>query len=894
MVAPLLTTKLYIPPLRSNLVPRLHLIEQLDEGLHPGHRLTLVSAPAGFGKTTLVSEWLHQGKWPFTWLSLDDGDNDSTRFLAYLVAALQEIDGNWGRVIQTALCAPQLPPPTVLLAALINEIATDGPDFILALDDYHVIINPSIHDMLAFLLDNLPPQMHLVIMSRADPPLPLSRLRAHGELIEIRADALRFTAEEAVVFLNEVMGLNMTSQQIARLEARTEGWVAGLQLAALSLQGLRHGEDIVSFVEAFAGSHRYVMDYLIEEVFNRQPPQIQEFLLQTSILDRLCRPLCDALTGQTNGQEMLERLERANLFLVPLDHHRRWYRYHHLFADLLRDRLQQTRPDAVPALHRQASEWYEGEGLVAEAFHHALAANDIERATCLAEDNARHMVRRGELTTLLRWLSALPEEVVRSRPRLCVNYAWALLMTGRADAVEPCLRDAEKALARRAASPPMADEEREIAALRGEVALTRLFLARIRDDLGRTIERSQQNLEQMNEENPFVRGLLHLNLGIAFRRSGEMAKAAHALAEAVRLCQAAGNTLATMIATNNLAWLYEIQGQLRRAAEIRRQVLQSTEECGGPVMQYSPGLGVVHLGLAHSLYEWNELEVAEQHVQEGIALGEPGGYVGVLVNGYRLLARLRQARGDVRGALAAIHKLERAVRQRNAPQATRDEVAAYQAALWLAQGNVEAASRWAEGVEVSPDDHLDTLGEFKAITLARVLLAQAKPDEAEPLIERLLQAAESEGRMGKVVEILALHALARQAHGDTGGTLASLKRALTLAEPEGYVRTFVDEGTPMAALLRQALVRGIAPRYVGRLLAAFGEPAAAQPLPEPLTGRELEVLRLIVAGLTNQEIADQLVISVATVKRHITNIYGKLGVSHRTQAVARAQELDLL
>jgi LuxR family maltose regulon positive regulatory protein len=890
--SPLVATKLFVPQVRPHRVTRSGLMARLNQGL--GGKLILVSAPAGFGKTTLVSDWLQQREQPFTWLSLDEGDNDPARFLAYLIAALQKIDSRWGQTLQPAPLFPQPPPPTAHIAALINEIIASGTELVLVLDDYHAIAAQPIHDIVAFLLDHLPPSMRLVILTRADPPLPLSRLRARDELTEFRADDLRFTTLETATFLREIMELNLAPEQIAALEDRTEGWVAGLQLAALSLRGIHHADAIADFIEAFTGSHRYVMDYLVEEVFSRQPAPVQGFLLQTSVLDHLCGSLCNALTGQDNGQAMLERLEQANLFTVSLDQERHWYRYHHLFADLLRDHLQHAQPEKIPGLHRRASEWYERYGLVAEAFQHALAAEDMERVVRLAEENGGRMVRRGELFTVLGWLSGLPDEVVRARPRLCMDYSWALVLTGQLGTVEPHLQNAERTLTQRMASSQTVDEKRRTGQLLGEVALVRLFAAGMEGDAARVIELSQQALEQVDEDFLFARSLLQLNLGIAWRSIGELNKATQALVEAVRLCEADQNTLAVMVATYNLARLYGIKGQLARQAEICQRALQFATERAGPGMRSMSGLGMIHLGLPDVWYEWNELESAEQQVQEGIALDEPGGYVGILVNGYTLLARIRQARGDPQGALEAMGKLEQAVQQRNWPRTTADEVATYRAWLSLAQGNLRAAVRWARTVEMRPGDSLDTLGELRSMTLARVLLAEGRPSEAMCLLERLLQTAESAGRAAKVIETLALLAEARQACGDGAGAVAALQRALAMAEPEDYVRTFVDVGTRMAALLRQALSRGIAPGYVNRLLAAFGRSSAAQLLVELLTEREHEVLRLIVTGLKNQEIADQLVISVATVKRHISNLYGKLGVSHRTQAIAKARELGLL
>jgi LuxR family maltose regulon positive regulatory protein len=872
----------------------------LEAGL--ARQLILVSAPAGFGKTTLVREWLQGGTRPFTWLSLDAGDDDPVRFLAYLVAALQNVDPSWGQAAQRMLQAPQPPPSTTVLTALINAVAVSEEEFVLVLDDYHLISAPPVHAALAFLLDSLPPPLHLVLLTRADPPFSLARLRARGELTEIRADDLRFSATESAAFIDQVMGLDLTPGQIAALEARTEGWVAGLQLAALSLQRLRSDEDIASFIAAFAGSNRYVMDYLIEEVFNRQTSDVQAFLLRTSILDRLCGSLCDALVAgadglavpATGGQQMLERLEQASLFTVPLDHYRGWYRYHQLFADLLRDRLRQTQPECIPALHRRASAWYESAGLTDEAFRHAVASGDLARAAQVVGKNASPKIWRGEVTTVLNWLKALPAELVRSRPRLCVAYAWVLFLLDRVSAIEPRLRDAERALAHLETSASTPDETHEIRALRNEVALIRLLAAPYEKDSVQAIELSQHALEGISEDNLFAQGLLQLNLGFAFRRGGYIDQAIQAVSEAVHLSRAAGNTVTEMLGTFGLVRLYRIQGQLRRAAEICHQVLQSAAAWVEPEAQRVPALAAAYLGLAEVSYARNELKEAERCLQECITLGEPGGYPDFLVTGYAMLARVRQARGDFQAALDALAEAERAVQRTNLPRAILDVLAAYRARTWLVQGNLEAVACWVQDTEFESDDPYSLFSEYKSGTLVRLLLAQGRPAEAEPILEPLLSAAESEGRIGKLIELLGLQALVRGARGDARGALAALRRALELAEPEGYVRPFVDEGTPMAALLRQALSRGITPGYTARLLGACRPSAVEPPLVEPLTPRELEVLLLVVAGLRNQEIAAQLVISVATVKRHITNIYGKLDVSHRTQAVSRARELYLL
>jgi len=893
--APLLSTKLYIARPRPDLLPRPRLTQRLNDGLH--RKLTLISAPAGFGKTTLLSEWSLQSKRPVAWISLDEGDNDPARFWAYFIAALQTLQVNVGDAALAAFQSPQPPPMEVVLTALINEIAIIPEPFALVLDDYHVIETQPVHSALTFLLNHLPPQMHLIIATRADPPLPLARLRGRGQLTELREADLRFTTDEAAAFLNQAMGLNLSAEQVAALEERTEGWIAGLQLAALSMQGR---SDIPGFIAAFAGSHRYILDYLAEEVLQRQPEGVQTFLLQTAILDRLSGPLCDTVTGQGDSQTMLERLERANLFLVPLDEERRWYRYHRLFAELLRAYLQREQPNRVPGLHRRASEWYEQNGLLAEAVGHALAAKDFERAARLVEQAAPQMLMRGELVTLLGWLAALPDERIRAWPALCTYYAWVLTLTGQLDAVEPRLQDAEQGL-----QPDI--PAAELQDLLGQIAAIRAYIAALHRDVPHAIELARQALEHLPEENPAVRAFVAFTLGGACLLSDDVAEACQAFAEASALGRAAGNVHVAIPALCNLAGLRALQGQLHQAAGLYQEALElatpslahQREGRGGRTL---PVAAMAYSGLGGLLYEWNDLEGAMRHLREGIEQSKQWGNVDALASSYARVARVLQAQGDEAGALEALKEAGQLVRRHAVIPTTAARVAAYQASLWLAQGNLGAATRWVQERGLSVDDELGYLREPEHIALARVLIAQGKYDEALQFLARLRQAAETRGRMGSLIEILVLQALALQSQGNTTQAMPALERALSLAEPEGYVRLFVDEGAPMAKLLRQALSRGIAPNYVSRLLAAFGaeeqrgeEAEKRAPLLlEPLSERELEVLRLLAAGLSNREIAEKLIVAVGTVKAHIHNIYGKLGVQSRTQAVARARELGIL
>ena len=906
MLGPLLVTKLHIPPLRPELVPRPRLVERLNHALAPGisqvdgasaggfaRKLTLVSAPAGFGKTTLLSQWLHgrlaaAPPLQVAWLSLDPGDNDPARFLAYAIAALQGLEPGLGEGVLGAYRSPQPPPTEALLAALINELARLPSPTVLVLDDYHLIEAQAIHSMLAFLLEHLPAQMHLVIATRADPPLALSRLRARGQMTEVRVDDLRFAPAEATAFLNQAMDLDLAAGEISVLQSRTEGWIAGLQLAALSIESRgpdQGAQGLSDFVQAFAGDDRYVVDYLMEEVLRCQPEPVQTFLLQTSILSRLGASLCDVVTGQANSRATLQALEQGNLFVVALDPKRAWYRYHRLFADLLRQRLGQSQPEQIPVLHRRASEWYEQNGWEAEAVEHALTAGDFERAAQLIVQFQWGMVARGERATVLGWLNALPGEMVRTQPRLCLTAAWGLLAAMELDAVEPRLRDAERAV--RALSQP-----NQIAALLGEMATIRATVASLRGELPESIRYALEALAHLPKDELFLRGIVTNVLGTGYEVSGETAAASQSFAEAADLCRQAGNPVMALIALCNLGRMQELQGQLHLTQGTYREALRFAAEQGEPPLPVT-GLAYVGLGVLH--LEWNNLSEAERHLQEGLRLGRRLGIVEIQVVGHTVLAQVYQAQGEAPKALEAMAEAEQLEGEYRVSAGTAARMAASRARIWLAQGDLAAAARWARESGLGVDSELPYPREFEQITLAWLLLARGEPVQAARLLESLLCAAEAQGRLGSAIEISALLALARQAQGETEAALAALGRSLSLAEPEGYVRTFVDKGRPLAGLLRRLAASTAASGYAGDLLAAIGTPVpAAQPLVEPLSERELDVLRGIAAGLSNREIAAELVITVGTTKWHINNIFGKLQVSRRTEAVARARELGLL
>ncbi len=960
MTTAILTTKLYVPLPRPNWVSRPHLIERLNTGVRQGQRLVLVSAPAGFGKTTLLSEWLHQaaeerqngtaaGKnsrpssrpspLRLAWLSLDEDDNDPIRFLAYLVAALRQIAPHIGDGILSAIQSPQARPLDSTLTSLINELVAIPSGFALVLDDYHLIEAQPIHQALTFLLEHLPPQMHLIIASRVDPPLPLALLRTRNQLVELRATDLRFTPEEVVTFLKRTMDLELSPQEVEALEARTEGWIAGLQLAALSMQGLAAGQ-VADFVAAFSGSHRHVIDYLADEILAQQPPEIHDFLCQTSILDRLTAPLCDAvLNGGTalpgepgntdnnpsshrpanslaSSQEILEYLDRANLFLVPLDHRREWYRYHRLFADFLRGHLQADMPGRVPELHRRASRWYEQEGLLPAAVSHALAAKEFTRAAGLIERAIEPAMMRGELATVLGWLNALPDPVLGGHPLLCVYHALVLLYSGHP------LEDIKSRLQAALYADPAGD-------FAGEIAVLKAFTVILEGKPHQAAEFSRAALELLPAMGLFFRSLVLVYLGVAELYMGDISVAARLFEEAAISGQQAGNLLIAVAAWYRLATLAMVQGQYYKARTLFEQALElALEDQERP----RPVGGISMIGLGWLLYEWNELESATRHLVEGIELAEKMSKI-MGIPGYIGLALVRQAQGDVAGADLAIQTARQLAAKFQAMELDDIFVATYQVFVWIAQGNLAAAQGWVEerGLEQeaslrefeqkASNNSLSYLRAMEYVILARLRLAQKRPGGALSLLDLLLPRTKKAGWVWLEIEILILQALAYH-QADDPQALAALERALSLAEPGGFVRLFINEGPPMAELLRQLAARGAASDYAGRLLAArnadrprmrgtvdkssslspsplppswAGPPGEDVPrLTEPLSEREIEVLKLIADGLSNQEIASVLIVATSTIKTHIQNIFRKLDVSSRTQAVARARELNLV
>lgn len=881
---PLLATKLYIPPPKSKAVFRSRLIKRLNESFY--RKLTLISAPAGFGKTTLISEWISSGQWPVAWLSLDKEDNDPYRFLAYLSTALQTIEKDFGEGVLRMLKSPQLLPIESILTILINEITNIPDDFTLVLDDYHVLNAPQINHALTFLLKHLPEKMHLIIATRRVPNLPLARLRVGDQLTELGVTDLRFTFSETTGFLNQVMGLNLSSEEISELETRTEGWVAGLQLAALSMQGNR---DTTNLIKSFTGTHRFILDYLIKEVLDQQPKEIQTFLLRTSILDRLCGPLCDAvlLDPSISGQKTLEYLEKANIFIVPLDEERHWYRYHHLFLDLLRERLHQNsvkvlgeKRDDLVELHKLASRWYEQNDLEVEAFHHAVAANDIEHATRLVEGDGMPLQFRGAATPVIHWLESLSKVVLNAHPSLWVMYASAQLFLGQTSGVEEKVQAAETILA------GIKPDEKTLDLL-GHIAAIRATLAVSQNQVETIIAQSHRALKYLHPDNLTVRTSITWTLGHAYELQGDRPAAMKAYIESIANSQAIGHIIITIVATIGLGNLQEAENQLYLAGETYQQVLNMVDDQPVPVVCEA------HLGLARIFYQWNDLDAAEKYGEQSIQLAKRLEKIDRFVACQVFLARLKLAQGDVHDAAVMLAKAAQLVHQHNFVLQI-SEVAATQVLVLLHQNNLTAAAQLAKTHNLP-------------LSLARVHLAQKDPSIALELLESVYREMEAKDWPDEKLKVLILQSVALHMHGETNCAIKMIVDALSLAEPGGFIRLFVDEDGLITELLKAAAKHGTMLDYINRLLTVLetedhnrsdkpyqSSTAINQSLIEPLSHRELEVLQLIAQGLSNSEIGEQLFLALDTVKGHNRNIFSKLQVKRRTAAVARARELGLI
>jgi ATP/maltotriose-dependent transcriptional regulator MalT len=917
----LLATKLNVPWLRPDLVPRPRLAQWLDEGRARG--LVLVCAPAGYGKTVLLAEWARRSRHPVAWLSLDAGDNDPARFWRHAVAALNRVRPGISDGMGPLLGPP--PPPSFepLVTALINEVSgqPDADGALLVLDDYHVISSQDVHESLGFLIEHQPPGLKLALASRSDPPLALARLRARGQLTELRAAELRFTPEEAAALLQQVAaapgevrpggarpGAPLPDAAAAALAARTEGWAAGLQLAGLSLRGQ---DDVEGFIAAFTGSHRYVLDYLAEEVLERQPGRVRDFLLETSVLERLSGELCDAVTGRPGCRELLEQAERAGLFVVPLDEVRRWWRYHHLFADLLRAHLLKEEPGRVPGLHRNAAAWYAERGLADDAVRHAVAAGELDWAARLIERYFEELFyRRGEGATIHRWLSALPADLVRSRPRLLLTQALLALVSGHLEEAEPLLDAAQHAPAPADEEPfePAVGRSRSLLVnIPALIAVNRGFLAQLRGDAAATVAFAAQAMAEAGEGERRLSLTARGFLAVGEWLSGQLSQAERTFTATIAEYRAAGLPTVTAWVHYLLGQVQSAQGGLDMLALTCRQAMEMTARPGQPL---PPTAGPACVGLGEVAYQRNELDTALRRVTEGIALCRQFAYVPPLATGLVTLAWIRQASGDPAGARAAVTEARQAA---PGPAGPLNPVPAQWARLLLAQGDLSAAARWAQDAGLGADDEPDYSSEQEHLVLARVLLAQGRPGPALALLDRLHAAAAAQDRAGSLIEIGAVRALALAASGQEGAAVAVLAGALNLACPQGHLRVFADEGPPMAELLDRliaahrsgTMAADVPLGYLARLRHALGPqdiaPAAgpgrvtAVPgLIEQLTSRELEVLDLLAAGRSNQAIASQLVVTLDTVKKHVSHVLAKLGTANRTEAVARARELGLI
>lgn len=897
---PLLTTKFHIHPVRHNIVHRRNLIDRLNGGVD--RKLTVVSAPAGFGKTTLISEWVESLRPSaaserlsvrrIAWLSLDDNDNDFVRFLTYFAGALQSVKpegDSIGAAIGALLRAAQPPPPGVISTVLVNQIAALKEPIIFILDDYHFIDTEDIHSLMAFLVEHMPAQMHLVIATRHDPPFVTARLRAQNELTEVRAADLRFGVPEVTEFMNRTMNLELSTEEVNKLEARTEGWAAGLQMAAMSIHGRNGPTDLI---ESFAGSHRHVTDYLLQEVLNRQNARLQMFLLQTSILDQMTGNLCDALTGESDGQGILETLEKTNLFIVPLDDERRWYRYHQLFADLLRERLHQAQPGQTATLHSAASQWYERNGYPDQAIEFALKAKDFESATRLIAVQADSMWQHGEHTRLNRWICALPPEFLVTSANLCVHDAWMMLVAGRLEAARTGLETAERAVS----------SDAQDTSTPGRIAAMRASLASRRGQIPEIIGYAQEALECLVESDTAWRGAAAVALGDALGLKGEVAAAYHARVQALDAYMAAGDVFMTLATNALLALNLKQQGQLQKTAETCERQMRFAHESG---VSEIPVVGALLAIWGEVLAELNDLGAALQRASQGVAINERGMDVAMLAWSYMCLARVLLSRGEVSDAAEVLNKMEGLAAKHELPAALSSPMSYWRVRILLVQDRLSLLSEWAQERGLDLEGDLPFLRQTEYIALCRILIAEGRVDEALELLHRLLEGPRSSEHVTRAVEVWNLEAIAFCANYDDERAMDALERALALAEPTGFIRIFVDEGPQMANLLYKAAARGIAPEYARRVLSAFpvldpDETPASETrvdqsgLFEPLSERELDVLRLIGEGLSNNSIGTRLFISTQTVKTHTRNIYAKVGAHSRTEALAKARGLGIL
>ena len=886
-----LRTKLCLPPLRSEWITRSRLVKCLDEGL--GHKLILISAPAGFGKTTLLVDWVHTHKIPVAWFSVDKGDNNPLNFLTYVILGLQSLVADIGKAALTMLQSPQPPPIEPILINLINEVSRISKDLALVIDDYHLVDAKPIHELMAFLLENLPEQMHIIIATRSDPPLPLARVRSQNLLTEIRAADLSFRADETANFFNQRLNLQLSTRDIQLLETRTEGWIAGLQLAALSLQGR---EDPSDFIKGFKGDNRYIADYLTEEVLNRQPEQLRNFLLQTSILGRLCGPLCDAVTHQQNSQQMINTIEKANLFVIPLDDERCWYRYHQLFADLLAQRLRTQQSDLVPRLHGRASHWLAQNGFKNEAVDHALIAQDYPLAKQLVEEIAEIDWDRAWESRLLQWFKKLPDENIDANPKLCIFYARELYKSGHIDDAEKRLHAAEQMLE----TTSISNLNKE--GLRGRIAVIRAFISTRTGDPSRTISFSNQALKLLPQRDLNWRSVAATMLGFGYG-SDRLVEAQQAFSEAIKISKAAGNVYYHVFAGSCLGSIMLRRGMLKEAKDFNRQFLRLAIENG---IEQTGIAGTLYGNLGMIFCEWNDFDEGLRLINKGIELSEPGRDPLTIAMCQLNLLRALMYRMDLSGALKLLDNINERADKFPYPPWINSAILAINVFFLLGSGNLNAALQWAQERGLSIDDKLNDLHEMEYIALTNILIAQNKLDEADRLLQRLIENAKVGDRVYMMIDMRLTRVLIFTLKADVAAALAELKKALSLAEPGGFIMMFVSKGKHVAELLEEICTvnkrdhnvakAGFSLSYAKKILSAFkaGKPPKIEGLMDPISERELEILHLITAGLSNREIAEKLFISLNTVKTHTKNINSKLNVTSRTKAAARAKELGVI
>ena len=892
-----LRTKICVPPSADNWIARRRLDPKLEQGFK--RKLTLVSAPAGFGKTTLLSDWINRCQVPVVWVSADKRDNDVLNMLSSVIFGLRQmadgIDGI-GNAALSMLQAPQPPHMDIVLTSLLNDIARIPQDFSLVVDDYHLVEAKPIHDLMGFLIDHLAENMHMVISTRIDPPLPLARVRSQNNLTELRAKELSFDLPETTDFLNQRLDKNLSSDDIKLIQARTEGWIAGLQLASLSLQ---ERENPSEFIQGFKGDNRYIADYLTEEILNRQPENLRQFLLSTSILGRFCASLCDAVTNQTNSHQLLEKLEKNNLFVIPLDDERRWYRYHHLFTDLLRKRLVSQKKDRVPDLHQRASQWFADKGLRYDAMDHAFGARDYNAAGRLIEDIAEGEWDRSQESIIMQWIAKLPASLVQANPNLCIFYARELFKAGHVKDAESKLQTAEQLLASASISAAQENE------LRGRIAVVRAYISARTGDTRNIIRNAKQALELLPPTSLMWRSVAATNLGFGYgwAGSGDCVKAQQAFAEAKRISSSAGNTYYQVFAGSCLGSIMMIRCKFRNANNVCEQSLDLAIKNG---LEQAGIVGSLYANLGTINCERNELNLGLELLNKSVAISRLGRDPVILASCGISLLRGQSYRLDFAGALKTIEMLKECERDFALPPWITNTITAIQVHLWLAGGNLNAALEWAKERNLSHDDKVDNLHEIEHLTLAHVLMAQNKRDEADGLLKRTIANAKSGDRVYMMIEMLIYRALIQHAKQNHAAALNTLNTALLLAEPSGLIMIFASKGKPVGDLLEAVLASekqahdvskaGFSLSYVKKILRAFKTnlPIQKDELPDPISERELEVLRLMATGLSNREIGDKLFISLNTVKTHTKHINQKLEVGSRIKAVIRAKALNLL